>query len=57
MDHTIPDGTSPGQYELELQLYSNDEGKDVLLALDPDLLDEENDYKITAVQARRKETR
>ena len=57
MDHTIPDGTPPGQYELKLWLYSNDEGKDVLLALDPALLDEENDYKITAVQVRRKETK
>jgi hypothetical protein len=53
----IPDGTPPGQYELRLQLYSKDEGKDVLLALDPDLLDEAHDYKVTAVQVRRKETK
>jgi len=53
----IPDGTPPGQYELRLQLYSKDEGKDVLLALDTDPLDEENDCKITAVQVRRKETK
>ena len=46
----IPDKTPPGQYELKLKLYSNEENKDVSLALDPDLLDEENYYKITAVK-------
>jgi len=46
----IPDGTPPGQYELKLKLYSNDENKDVLLALDPALLDEENYYQIATVQ-------
>ncbi len=54
---TIPDGTPPGQYELKLKLYSNDESKDVLLALDPDLLDEENYYKIAAVQVKKQETK
>ena len=47
---TISDGTLPGQYDLKLKLYSNDENKDVLLALDPDLLDEANYYKIATVQ-------
>ena len=46
----IPDKTPPGQYELKLKLYSNEENKDVSLALDPDLLDEENYYKIIAVK-------
>ena len=54
---TIPEGTPPGQYELKLKLFSNDENKDVLLALDPDLLDEENYYKIAAVQLKKEKTR
>jgi hypothetical protein len=45
----IPAGTPPGQYELKLKLYSNEEAKDVLLALDSNLLDEENYYKIATV--------
>jgi len=53
---TIPDGTPPGQYDLKLKLYSNDENKDVLLALDPDLLDEEDYYKIAAVQVAKVKT-
>jgi len=47
---TIPDKTPPGQYELRLKLYSNEENKDVLLALNPDLLDDENYYTIAAVK-------
>lgn len=46
---TIPEGTPPGQYELKLKLYSNDANKDVLLALDPNLLDEESYYKIATI--------
>ncbi len=45
----IPEGTPPGQYDLKIKLYSKDENKDVFLALDPDLLDAENYYKIAAV--------
>ena len=47
---TIPEGTLPGQYELKLKLFSNDENKDVFLALDSDLLDEENYYTIATVR-------
>jgi hypothetical protein len=47
---TIPDKTPIGQYELKLKLYSNEENKDVLLALDTDLLDKENYYKISEVK-------
>jgi len=54
---TIPDGTLTGQYDLILKLYSNDENKDVLSALDPDLSDEENYYKITAVQVTKVKTK
>lgn len=53
---TVPEGTPPGQYDLKLKLYSNDENKDVLLALDPGLLDGENYYKIAAVQVRKGKT-
>lgn len=48
LDITV--GIPPGQYDLKLKLYSNDENKDVLLALDPILLDDENYYKIAAVE-------
>ena len=54
---TVPEGTPPDQYELKLKLYSNDENKDVLLALDPGLLDEENYYKIAAVQVTKGKTK
>jgi len=47
---TIPEGTPPGRYKLQLKLFSNDENKDVFLALNPDLLDAENYYKIAVVE-------
>jgi hypothetical protein len=53
----IPEGIPPGQYDLKLKLYSYDEKKDVFLALDPDLLDEENYYKIAVVQVKKKKMR
>jgi hypothetical protein len=46
---TIPEGTPPGQYELEIKLFSHDENKDVFLALDPNLLTAENYYSIATV--------
>jgi len=49
----IPEGTPPGQYDLQLKLFSNDENKDVFIALDPDLLDEANYYKIASVQVKK----
>lgn len=53
---TIPDGISPGEYELKLKLYSNEDSKDVFLALDPALLDSENYYTITTVRVSKKKT-
>lgn len=46
----VPEETPPGQYKLKLKLYSDDENKDVLLALDSDLLDEENYYTIATIR-------
>lgn len=54
---TIPDGAQPGQYVLKLKVHSNDGNRHVLLALDPDLLDEENYYKIAAVQVEKEKTK
>jgi len=48
----IPEGTPPGQYDLKIKLHSNYENKDVFLALDPNLLDNENYYKISSVQVK-----
>lgn len=45
----LPDETPPGQYELKLKLFSDEENEDVLLALDPGLLDAENYYRIADV--------
>ncbi len=36
-----------GQYTIKIKLYSTEENRDVFLALDPTLLDEENYYTIT----------
>ena len=49
-DVTIPHGTPPGQYDLKLKLHSYDEDKEVLLALDPDLLDGDNYYRIASIK-------
>jgi len=54
---TLPAGTPPGSYDLKLKLHSNDEDTDVLLALNPNLLDAENYYQITTVQVAGKETK
>jgi len=54
---TVPEGTPPGPYDLKLKLYSKDENKDVLLALDPNLLDAENYYTIAAVQVTKGESK
>ena len=45
----IPRTLKPGQYELKLKLYSRQEKRDVLLALDPRLLDDSNFYVIGKV--------
>jgi len=46
---SIPRTLQPGQYRLKFKLYSNNEGKNVFVALDPGLLDEENYYLVTSV--------
>jgi hypothetical protein len=46
----IPSGSRPGKYRLKIKLYSEEEEKDVLLALDPQLLDEKNFYTIASTR-------
>ncbi|MFC1762560.1 DUF4832 domain-containing protein [Planctomycetota bacterium] len=53
----IPEGTPPGAYDLRLKLHSNDEHRDVLLALNPTLLDAENYYQIATVQVKKEKTK
>ncbi len=49
----IPQTLRPGQYKLKFKLYSRQEDKNVFIALDPDLLDEENYYLIAPVTIRK----
>jgi len=52
MEHypiSIPSKLQSGRYKLKFKLYSNDEGKNVFVALDPKLLDQENYYLIAVV--------
>lgn len=44
----IPPGLQAGTYKLKVKLYSKEEGKDVFLALDPELLDDQNYYTVTS---------
>ena len=46
---SIPKTLRPGQYTLKFQLYSKQEDRNVFIALDPELLDEENYYSIGGV--------
>ena len=46
---SIPKTLCPGRYKLKFKLYSNQENKDVLIALDPKLLDQENFYSVAAL--------
>jgi hypothetical protein len=46
---SIPKALPPGQYMLKFKLYSNEEEKDVFVALDPERRDGENYYSIAAV--------
>jgi len=46
---SIPKTLRPGQYNLKFKLYSKEEGRNVLVALDPKLLDEDNYYSIATV--------
>jgi hypothetical protein len=45
----IPKALKPGEYELRLKLYSKERDRDVFLALDRQLLDEDNFYRIGTV--------
>jgi len=45
----IPAGLRPGVYRLKIKLYSKEEGQDVFLALDPELLDGQNFYTVTSM--------
>ena len=45
----VPADLSPGTYELKIKLYSKEEDRDVLLALDPGLLDTQNFYTVTSI--------
>ncbi len=44
---TIPDTIPTGQYTLKMKLYSQQENRNVYLALDPQIMDENQYYKIT----------
>ncbi len=46
---SLPEKVSTGEYTLKLKLHSKDENEDVLLALNPELLDEDNYYVITTI--------
>jgi hypothetical protein len=50
---SIPETLRPGQYKLKFKLYSKQEDKNVFIALDPDLLDEKNYYRIAPVTIRK----
>jgi hypothetical protein len=45
----VPSGLRPGVYAMKIKLYSKEEKRDVLLALDPELLDEQNFYTVTSM--------
>lgn len=46
----VPATLKPGRYELKVKLYDEDERRDVLLALDPSLRDDQGYYAVTAVR-------
>ena len=46
----IPPELQPGVYTLKIKLYSKEEEQDVFLALDPELLDGQNFYKIASTK-------
>jgi len=45
----VPPNLPPGTYALKIKLYSTEEARDVLLALDPELLDAERFYTVTSI--------
>ncbi len=48
---SIPGVLKPGRYELKFKLYSEQEDRDVRIALNPQLLDDEGYYAIAEVEA------
>jgi hypothetical protein len=46
---SIPKTLRPGQYHLKVKLYSKQESRNVLVALDQKLLDEEHYYPIAVI--------
>jgi len=50
---SIPKLLQPGQYKLKFKLYSNEEGRDVFAALDPELLDEEHYYSVATFNVKK----
>jgi hypothetical protein len=45
----VPSDLPPGAYTLRIKLYAEDEKRDVFLALDSDLLDAQNFYRVASV--------
>lgn len=45
----LPENLPPGQYGVRIKLYDEQDERDVFLALDPSLLDEQNYYRIAAI--------
>jgi hypothetical protein len=50
---SIPQTLRPGRYKLKFKLFSNQERKDVFVALDPDRLDEDNYYLVAPVMIKK----
>jgi hypothetical protein len=45
----IPPELRPGKYRIKIKLYSKEEEQDVFLALDPNLLDDQNFYTVASM--------
>ena len=50
---SIPEALQPGRHKLKFKLYSKEESRDVFVALDPKLLDEENYYSVATVNIKK----
>ena len=50
---STPRALQPGQYNLKFKLYSIEEGRNVFVALNPELLDEEHYYSVAAVNIKK----
>ncbi|MBN2327775.1 MAG: DUF4832 domain-containing protein [Candidatus Omnitrophica bacterium] len=49
---SIPKTLAPGRYAIKMKLYSGEEDRDVFLALDPDLMDENHFYTISTIDVK-----